>query len=120
MKVGINILRPQSVEPNLLDIVVAEYMPSETMPIKPRPASTGPSISLIYRQIRKLRTSVLNFCIFGNDVKYQEFKTAERSEGVLKFGASRYRQIYNLRTLVLKLYIFGSAVLYSSNNISML
>ena len=42
-----------------------------------------------YRQIRKLRTVVLNFCIFGNDVKYLEFKTTERSEGVLKFGTSR-------------------------------
>ena len=52
IKVGINILRPQSVELNLLFILVAEYMPSLTTPIKPRPASTGPSISLIYRQIR--------------------------------------------------------------------
>jgi hypothetical protein len=29
---------------------------------------------------------VLKFSIFGNDVKYKEFKTTERSEGVLKFG----------------------------------
>jgi len=45
---------------------------------------------IIYRQILNLRTAVLKFSIFGNDVKYQEFKAAERSEGVLKFGTSRY------------------------------
>ena len=28
-----------------------------------------------------LRTLVLKFSIFGNNVKYQEFKAAERSDG---------------------------------------
>ena len=48
-----------------------------------------------YRQILNLRTLVLKFSIFGNDVKYQEFKATERSEGVLKFGTSRY-VIFNI------------------------
>jgi hypothetical protein len=45
-------------------MVVAEYIPSPIIPINPSPASIGPS-ELIYRQIRKLRTLVLNFCILG-------------------------------------------------------
>jgi hypothetical protein len=67
-----------------------------------------------YRQILNLRTLVLKFCIFGNDVKYQEFKATERSEGVLKFGTSRYW----LLTLALdeRIYVMGhiSAILISA------
>ena len=40
-------------------------------------------IYINYRQILNLRTPVLKFSIFGNDVKYQEFKATERSEGYL-------------------------------------
>ena len=47
MKVGINILSPQSVEFSLDFIVVMEYIPSLITPINPKPASIGPSISLI-------------------------------------------------------------------------
>jgi hypothetical protein len=41
---------------------------------------------LKYRQIYNLRTLVLKLYIFGNAVKYKEFKATERSERVLKFG----------------------------------
>ncbi len=43
MNVGINILRPQSVELSLDFMVVAEYIPSPIIPINPSPASIGPS-----------------------------------------------------------------------------
>ena len=53
---------------------------------------------LFYRQILNSRTLVLEFSIFGNDVKYHEFKTAERSEGVLKFMVLHVTLFYMLNT----------------------
>jgi len=42
----------------------------------------------------KLRTLVLNFGIFGNDVKCSRDETPERSSGVLNFGTSRYAGLF--------------------------
>ena len=39
-----------------------------------------------------LRTLVLKFGIFGNDVNCSCYETPERSSGVLNFGTSRYME----------------------------